>query len=142
MTRAAALLAPTATSTPVLAVAGTPRLLLRLEGAAVLAAASIAYAALGQGWGLFAALFLVPDLSLLGYLAGPRPGAIAYNVGHSYLGPAALGLLGIVGGAAELLPLAAIWCAHIGFDRALGYGLKYASAFTATHLCAIGGART
>jgi hypothetical protein len=29
---------------------------------------------------------------------------------------------------------ALIWCAHIGFDRTLGYGLKYAEGFGYTHL--------
>jgi hypothetical protein len=35
-------------------------------------------------------------------------------------------------------PLALIWLAHIGIDRALGYGLKYASGFGFTHLGRIG----
>ena len=30
--------------------------------------------------------------------------------------------------------IAAIWVAHVGFDRALGYGLKYADGFGFTHL--------
>jgi hypothetical protein len=115
-------------------VTGTPKLLLRLEGAAVLAAASAAYAQTGQGWGLFALLFLVPDLSMLGYLAGPRFGAATYNSGHSYLSPLALGAAGLLMVMPMLLPLALIWAAHIGFDRALGYGLKYGTAFTHTHL--------
>ena len=37
-------------------------------------------------------------------------------------------------GAGIGLPLALVWIAHIGFDRALGYGLKYPSAFADTHL--------
>jgi Domain of unknown function (DUF4260) len=72
------------------AVSGTPLVLLRLEGAAVLVAATFAYATLGGRWALFAALFLVPDLSMLGYLGGRRLGAACYNAAHSYLGPAAL----------------------------------------------------
>lgn len=116
------------------AVVGTPRLLLRAEGAAMLAAACFAYAQLGGGWGLFAALFLVPDVSMLGYLVNPRIGAAAYNVGHSYLSPAVLGLLGAAFAMPALLPLACIWGAHIGFDRAVGYGFKYATGFKHTHL--------
>ncbi|HEY1410809.1 MAG TPA: hypothetical protein VGF36_01650 [Rhodopila sp.] len=42
------------------AVRSAPLLLLRLEGAAILAAASIAYAHGGQPWWLFAVLFLLP----------------------------------------------------------------------------------
>lgn len=123
---------------PAGAVQGTPRVLLRLEGLAMLVAATAAFAVLGGGWGWFFALVLVPDLSLLGYLAGPRTGAIVYNLGHSYLGPALLASLGALLGAHVLFGGAAIWCAHIGFDRALGYGLKYDGAFSATHLGTIG----
>ena len=34
--------------------------------------------------------------------------------------------------------MALIWAAHIGFDRMLGYGLKYPTGFGDTHLGAIG----
>ena len=112
----------------------TPKMILRLEGGAVLAASVAGYAALGGGWGMFALLFLAPDLSMLGYLGGPRLGAAAYNFGHSYLSPAILAACGVGLTQPQLLPLALIWCAHIGFDRLLGYGLKYADAFGHTHL--------
>jgi hypothetical protein len=36
------------------------------------------------------------------------------------------------------LSIAIIWLAHIGFDRALGYGLKYSDGFGFTHLGRIG----
>jgi hypothetical protein len=117
---------------------GGVRILLRLEGLAVLAAAVAAYMHLGAGWGVFAMLFLLPDLSFLGYLAGSRAGAIAYNAAHSYVGPVALLGLGLAGDASVALALGLIWSAHIGLDRALGYGLKYGSEFGATHLGRIG----
>jgi hypothetical protein len=113
---------------------GAPRVILRLEGAAALIGASVAYAALGGRWGWFAALFLLPDLSMLGYLAGKKWGAISYNAAHSYLGPASLAAMGAMTGAHGALLAAAIWTAHVGFDRMLGYGLKYASGFGDTHL--------
>jgi hypothetical protein len=113
---------------------GTPKLLLRMEGAAALAVATYAYAQFGNGWGLFAMLFLVPDLSMLGYLANPRIGAVTYNFGHSYLSPAALAFAGLVTGMPMLFSVALIWIAHIGFDRAVGYGFKYPTAFKHTHL--------
>ena len=115
-----------------------PRLILRLEAAAVMAASLTAYARLGEGWLLFAVLFLVPDLSMLGYLGGRKLGAAAYNAAHSYLIPAALGAAGLV--LTQPLPIAItpIWVAHIGFDRLLGYGLKYETAFGHTHLGARG----
>jgi hypothetical protein len=37
-----------------------------------------------------------------------------------------------------ILSIAMIWLTHIGFDRALGYGLKYAGGFGFTHLGRIG----
>jgi len=123
-------------------VVGAPRVVLRLEGAAMLLAATVAYAHVGPGWVRFAALFLLPDLSMLGFLAGARAGAIAYNAGHSYVGPALVAALALLGGHAAALPVALIWAAHIGFDRMLGYGLKYATAFGATHLAQNDAVRT
>ncbi|MEJ0027488.1 MAG: DUF4260 family protein [Rhizomicrobium sp.] len=40
---------------------------------------------MGGDWKQFAILFLAPDLSFAGYLAGPRFGAAAYNTLHSTL---------------------------------------------------------
>jgi len=45
-------------------------------------------------------------------------------------------------GNAAMLPIALIWFAHIGIDRALGYGLKYTSGFKDTHLGRLGGSQT
>jgi len=117
-------------------VTGAPNLILRAEGLAVLVASVWAYAWLGGGWGLFALLILAPDLSALGYLAGPRAGATAYNAAHTYLWPFALLALGQFGDLPMGTGLALIWAAHIGMDRAVGYGLKYARRFKATHLSA------
>jgi hypothetical protein len=110
------------------------RFLLRLEGALVLIAAAGVYAATDLSWGLFAGLLLVPDIVLIGYRGGPRVGAAVYNAGHTYavpllLGAAALGLEHTLLGGVAL-----IWVAHIGMDRALGYGLKHPTGFHDTHL--------
>lgn len=120
------------------AVGGGVALLLRLEGLAVLAAAAAAYAGLGGSWLIFALVLLVPDVAMLGYFAGPAVGAAAYNAVHSTIGLAALGALGLALAAPLAQGLALIWIAHIGLDRALGYGLKYASGFADTHLGRIG----
>ncbi len=123
------------------AVHGAPRRLLRLEGLVLLIAAIAAYRALGGGWPVFVALFLVPDLSMLGYLAGKRVGAATYNAGHTLLSPAMLAAAGLAVGAGAntvWLELACIWAAHIGLDRLLGYGLKYATGFLDTHLGRVG----
>ena len=116
------------------AVTGRVAILLRAEGAAAFAAALVAYQAMHGSWLVFALLFLVPDLSMLGYLAGRRIGAASYNLGHTYLSPAALALAALVLHAPWLFGPALIWAAHIGFDRLLGYGLKYSAGFKVTHL--------
>ena len=101
--------------------------------------ASAAYAHWGVlGWGWFAGLFLLPDLAFIGYAAGPRVGAFCYNATHSTLGAAALLAFAWIQGHALCTSLAFIWFAHIGFDRALGYGLKYSQGFGFTHLGRIG----
>ncbi|HEY8158538.1 MAG TPA: DUF4260 domain-containing protein [Methylobacter sp.] len=117
---------------------GAVRAVLRLEGLCVLIAAVVAYSKFGLGWDIFALFFLAPDLALLGYLAGPKIGAISYNLAHSYSGPVACLAAGFVFPAPTILGIGLIWCAHIGFDRALGYGLKYSSGFGFTHLGRIG----
>jgi hypothetical protein len=122
------------------AVTGTPILLLRLEGLAVLLLSVLLFPETGQSWLLFGVLFLAPDLSFLGYLAGPRAGAASYNTLHTYLGPLFLAGLLLLAGGPLALPL--IWTAHLGFDRLLGYGLKYPTAFSDTHLGRIGRRRT
>jgi hypothetical protein len=126
--------APAATGT----VTGGVKVLLRLEGLVLFAGMVLLYAIWGGSWWLFAVLFLAPDLSFLAYLTDAKTGAIVYNAAHSYLAPVALMTLGF--GLAEPLTLsiAMIWLAHIGIDRALGYGLKYAAGFGYTHLGRIG----
>jgi hypothetical protein len=108
--------------------------LLRLEGLAAASAAAVLYARTGASWWLFAALWLVPDLSMLGYLAGPCMGARTYNAFHTYVAPGVLALCSLLPGAHGALPLALIWANHIGVDRLLGFGLKYADGFGFTHL--------
>ena len=122
------------------AVEGMPRLLLRLEGAAIALAALYAYHRIGASWWLFAALILVPDVSLIGYLGGTRPGAIAYNTFHVVLGPLLCGAIGFLLPSFDLIAIALIWAVHVGADRALGLGLKYGAGFGLTHLGRIGGA--
>lgn len=117
-------------------------LVVRLEWAAVLVACVVAYGWASASWWLFAALILAPDLSMLGYLAGPRAGAVAYNLVHALIGPIIAGAFAmLVPSPGWLLPVAIIWLAHIGLDRMLGYGLKYADGFQSTHMGRIGRGR-
>jgi hypothetical protein len=124
------------------AVEGFPRVLLRLEGAALAAASVYAYYRIGASWWLFAILILAPDVSFAAYLAGTRAGAIAYNIMHVTLGPLICGALGFLLPQFDLLSIALIWATHIGVDRALGFGLKYGAGAGLTHLGRIGGPLT
>lgn len=112
-------------------------LLIRLEWACLAVALLLIYGANEGSWTLLLILFLAPDLSMLGYLANARVGAIAYNAAHAVLGPALLALAWMWSSSPILLDLALIWGFHIAFDRALGYGLKL-SSFQETHMGRIG----
>lgn len=108
--------------------------LLRFENLALAIAAALTFHSVGGNWGLFAALFLLPDLSMLGYLGNPSTGARCYNLAHTYIAPVLLAVLGWMTEHGLWLQIALIWCSHIGVDRALGFGLKYATGFADTHL--------
>jgi hypothetical protein len=111
------------------------RTILRFEGLAYLALACTLYQLLGFSWLQFAWLFFLPDLAILVYVvASPRIGMFAYNLTHSSIGAALVGLAGLLMHDVLYWQIALIWFAHIGFDRALGYGLKYQLGFRVTHL--------
>lgn len=111
------------------------KLHMHASGAAIMIGSVIAYSTTGAGWGLFVLLLFAPDLFMLGYLAGPRTGAVVYNIGHSLLWPAGLVGVGLLAGGPPLLvSVGIIWAAHIGMDWALGYGYKYPTDFQDTHL--------
>ena len=118
-------------------VIGVPRILLQAEGLLVLLAATFAYSQTSSGWLFFALLFFVPDVTMAGYLVDRRIGSVIYNLGHTYLTPAALYAAGWIFASPTSSAVALIWIAHIGFDRALTYGLKYASDFKDTHLSSL-----
>lgn len=118
----------------------------RVENGAVAAACLVAAVVLFPAWWWMPfALFLVFDLSALGYLRSPRAGAVGYNLVHNYTAPAVLGGAALIAAstgataAAAVVGLVALsWAFHVAADRALGYGLKFGDAFTHTHLGWIG----
>jgi hypothetical protein len=111
-----------------------PRLLVRLEGLIGLLVAALLYRELGSSWILFVVLFFAPDLAMIGYAAGNRIGAAAYNAAHTTVLPLILAAAGILTGTELATATALIWLAHIAMDRALGYGLKLPTGFKDTHL--------
>ena len=88
--------------------------LLRLEGAAVLIVSLLSYHWNHGSWLQFALLFLLPDLSMLGYVANIRVGAITYNAVHTYVGPLVLATYSFVSNRPAIVSLSLIWIAHIG----------------------------
>ena len=92
------------------------------------------YSLNGESWLLFVPLFVAPDLSMLGYLSGPRTGALSYNLFHTYALPDLLATFGLLWGSGLPVSLALVWFSHIGFDRMVGFGLKYPTRFVDTHL--------
>ena len=111
-----------------------PRPLLRLEGATVLIVSLLLYRWSHASWLQFTLLFLLPDLSMLGYAVNNRAGAITYNFVHTYVGPLVLAAYSFGSNRPAIVSLSFIWIAHIGFDRMLGFGLKYPTRFKDTHL--------
>jgi uncharacterized protein DUF4260 len=111
-----------------------PVTLLRVEGVALLALSVLLYWVNGGSWLLFGVLLLAPDLSMLGYLAGPKVGAAIYNAFHTYAMPAVVGASGMIFASPVAMAVALIWFVHIGMDRTVGYGLKYPTSFKDTHL--------
>jgi hypothetical protein len=120
-------------------VVGLPLRILRSEGLVLLAVALGAFfSALDEPFWLVPLLLFVPDLLMVGYARSTRVGAAFYNAAHSYPAPALVGALAVMASNELWQAVALIWFAHIGMDRALGYGLKYDDSFQHTHLSVIG----
>jgi hypothetical protein len=111
-----------------------PGILLRIEGACVFALSLIFYQALESHRWVYFLAFLWPDLFMLGYLVSVRLGSRLYNLVHTYIFPFALVGVSYYEQKNGLMSFALIWLAHIGLDRALGFGLKYPTFFKDTHL--------
>lgn len=98
------------------------------------AVATAAFFAFDGAWWMFLLLALAPDIGMVGYLANARVGAWTYNATHVYAAPLALAVLGATFDSRFAVLVGAVWIAHIGADRALGYGLKEPTGFRDTHL--------
>ncbi len=114
-----------------------PRILLHLEGVAILIAALVLYVHQQFNWWVFAIFLLTPDLPMLLYPISSRLGSITYNLFHTIIFPLGLALFSFFNGNDLGLQIALIWLAHIGMDRAFGYGFKYAGNFKETHFSRI-----
>jgi hypothetical protein len=110
----------------------------RIEGAAIFAAATAVYFHSHLGWVWYVVLLFAFDIFMLGYMVNARIGALVYHLGHSLTIPALLAVVYLLHGGDVVLGLTCLWFAHVGIDRALGYGLKLNAGFKNTHLGTIG----
>ena len=117
---------------------GAVDLILRVEQVAILATGIVLWIANGGAPLLLVPAWLLVDLSMIGYLAGPLPGSITYNAAHNLVLPVALLGLGWWTDTGWMVLAATVFLAHIGLDRSLGYGLKLPTDFRDTHLGRIG----
>lgn len=111
---------------------------LKLEEAGQFLLSIYLFSLLDYSWWVFPACLLIPDLSMIGYLSGPKTGARLYNLFHNKL----LAILVLITGFWLSIPWLAltgvILLGHAAMDRALGYGLKLDEGFHHTHLGQIG----
>ena len=121
---------------------GTVRTWLRLEGAAAFAAGLALFGASSGNWLFILPLLLLPDISAAGFLVSPRVGTFTYNLVHNWV-PGIVTLGAAIWLASPILMLAAaVLIAHVGMDRAVGYGLKLPTSFHDTHLGRMGRSKT
>ena len=112
--------------------------LLKLEEFFLFALALFLFSQLEYGWGIYALLFLAPDLSMIGYLISPRLGAWTYNLIHHKGLAVALYVCGYLLSIPWLMFAGVVLLGHSSLDRVFGYGLKHEDAFQNTHLGKIG----
>ncbi|MEI6489935.1 MAG: DUF4260 domain-containing protein [Bacteroidota bacterium] len=112
--------------------------IIKLEELAMLSFAMYLFNGLGMSWWWFTAFLFVPDLSMIGYLANPKVGALLYNFIHHKALAIIVYLAGIYFKNTSLQFTGIILFAHSSMDRVMGYGLKYQDSFNNTHLGIIG----
>lgn len=112
--------------------------LIKIEEAGMFFFSIVLFSNLSFAWWWFPLLILMPDISMLGYIAGNKTGAITYNIFHHKA--VGLSLYGIgLYLSNEVVELAGIILfGHSSMDRVFGYGLKYFTGFSDTHLGKIG----
>jgi hypothetical protein len=108
--------------------------ILHLEGLFVFLASLYFYGALNGNWLWLVLLLFTPDISMLGYLRDTKIGAFGYNLIHNYILSLIIIVAAYIFDYQFVLLGGLILSAHVGLDRFLGYGLKYATRFQDTHL--------
>jgi Domain of unknown function (DUF4260) len=112
---------------------------LKLESLGLLLLFSGIYFHLYPGeWGLYIALFFLPDLSFILFVITKKLGAIAYNFFHHQGVLVVLFIIGFLFHNDMIMKIGLIFLAHSTFDRVAGYGLKHFDSFDHTHLGWVG----
>jgi len=93
---------------------------------------------LSFAWWWFPTLILLPDISMIGYAAGNKIGAILYNFFHHKAVAIAVYMLGFYLHNELIQLIGIILFGHSSMDRFFGYGLKTFAGFKSTHLGEIG----
>lgn len=112
--------------------------LIQLEEGALLLAAVLLSKQIGFGPLLFLAFLLVPDVSMIGYLANAKVGAWLYNLIHHRAIGVSVTLAGYFLQMPVVIFAGLILFGHTAMDRLFGYGLKFEDSFHHTHLGSIG----
>lgn len=110
------------------------KILLRLEGLAILLVSVYFFSVVSGNWIAFVILFLLPDLALLAYLKDNRFGSTFYNLVHNYMTVLVVVAIGYLIGNDVVISVGLVLSSHIGLDRLVGYGLKYPIGSKTTHL--------
>jgi hypothetical protein len=106
----------------------------RLEGLFIFLLCVFAYFRIDGSWLLFVLLLFLPDISMVGYIKDSKLGALTYNLVHNLVLAISLFLIGIISNFELITFFGLILGAHVGLDRALGFGLKENTGFKDTHL--------
>jgi hypothetical protein len=112
--------------------------ILKLEEFAMFAISAYALYLLNADWWCYILILIAPDVSMIGYIAGNKTGAIAYNLFHHKGIAIALYAIGLATNNDWLQVTGIILFGHSSMDRMFGYGLKLNEGFKYTHLGIIG----
>ena len=111
---------------------------IKLEEAALFAFSIYSLSSLSADWWWYLLLVLGPDISMLGYLAGNKVGAVCYNFFHHKAVAVVVIIVGLLIPDLLLQLTAIVLFGHSSMDRMFGYGLKTSEGFKYTHLGVIG----
>lgn len=111
-----------------------PKIIVRTENLLIFFLGIVLFHNFSNNWILFILSFLLPDVSMVGYLVNKRVGSITYNFIHNYILCLILIFLGFVFQQLFLMITASILFSHVGIDRFFGFGLKYSKNFRETHI--------